>query len=130
LKGGVRDSASTDRLPLSSDRTVAAEKQHVLPKNRSSPSGSVRRRVKSLLSATQSPTLSVTSLPSPNSHSALPSPFRPQYQLSLEFHVFSPRSGLTNAVVGLHALVNGRHLICLQSQGYENIICFLSVKQS
>ena len=126
LKGGVKDSALTDRSPLSFDRTAAPERHHVLSKGISSRSGSARRGdVKSLLSATQSPTPSVTSLPSPTSHSPLPSPSQAQYQFSLESHVFSPRSGPGNPVVGLHALINGRYLICLQSQGYNNLNLFI-----
>ncbi|KAH9983707.1 hypothetical protein BJV74DRAFT_849553 [Russula compacta] len=118
LKGSVKDSASTDRLPRSFDRAVATERQPVLSKGLPSPSGSVRRGdARSLLSATHPPTPLVSSPPSPTLHSALSSPFLPPYQLSLEFHVFPPRSGPGNAVVGLHALANGRHLICLQSQG-------------
>jgi len=119
LKGGRKGSTSTDRRPsLSFDRTAAIEKQYVPTKSLPSPSGSVRRgEPRSLLSATQSPTPSVISLPSPTSHSAIQSPFQPPYQLSLEFHVFPSRSGPGNPVVGLHALLNGRYLICLQSKG-------------
>ena len=127
LKGGRKGSTSTDRRPsFSFDRTAAIEKQHVPTKSLPSPSGSVRRgEPRSLLSATHSPTPSVTSLPSPASHSAIQSPFQLPYQLSLEFHVFPSRSGPGNAVVGLHALLkNGRYLICLQSQGYDHHISF------
>jgi len=120
LKGSAKDSASTDRLPLSFDRKAATEKLPVPSRGPSSPSGSIRRgQPKSLLSATHSPTPSVPSPPSSTSHSALPSPSFPLYQFSLESHVFPPHPGLGNAVVGLHALANGRHLICLQSQGYD-----------
>jgi hypothetical protein len=123
LKGGIKDSASTDRPPLSFDRSAATEKQPIPPKGLSLASGSVRRgKPRSLLSATQSPTLSAASLPSPTSHSTLSSPFHPPFHLSPEFHVFSPRPGSGNAVVGLHGLANGRHLICLQAQGYDNLI--------
>lgn len=124
LKGGRKDSTSKDGRPsLSFDRTAAFEKLHVPTKSLPSPSGSVRRgEPKSLLSATHSPTPSVTSLPSPTSHSVVQSPFQTPYQLSLEFHVFPSRSGAGNAVVGLHALANGRYLICLQSKGYDNRI--------
>jgi WD repeat-containing protein 7 len=125
LKGGVRDSASTERAPLSYERAASTERQPGHYKGRSSPSGSVRRsRVRSLLSATQSPALSITSLPSPASPSALPSPFRPSYHLSLESHIIPARSGSGNAVVGLHVLVNGRHVVCLQSQGYDITLLF------
>ena len=137
LKGGRKDSTSKDRRPsLSFDRTAAFDKQHVPTKGLPSPSGSVRRgEPKSLLSATHSPTPSVTSLPSPTSHSAFQSPFQSPfqtpYQLSLEFHVFPSRSSPGNAVVGLHALANGRYLICLQSKGYDNrTSLFFSMVQS
>jgi hypothetical protein len=129
LKGGIKDSASTDRLPLSFDRTTATEKQHIPSKSLSLPSDSVRRgKAKSLLSATQSPVPSLASLPSPSSPSTLSFPFHPPHQLSLDFHVFSPRSGPDNAVVGLHALANGRHLICLQSQGYDKLFLFFFIE--
>jgi WD repeat-containing protein 7 len=125
LKGGIKDSTSTDRPYLSLDRMAAVERQHIPSKGLASPSSSVRRgEAKSLLSATQSPTPSVVSLPFPTSHSAVSSPSHPPYQLSLEFHAFSPRSSPANAVVGLHALVNGRYLICLQSQGYDSLCLF------
>ncbi|KAH8980572.1 hypothetical protein EDB92DRAFT_2118407 [Lactarius akahatsu] len=118
LRGGVRDSASGDRLPLSLDRTAAAEKQAGLSKGLSSPSGSVRRsEAKSLLSATHSPTLSVTTLPTPPSPSSPSSPSRLPYHLSLGCHIFPRRSGTGNPVVGLRALANHRHLVCLRSQG-------------
>jgi WD repeat-containing protein 7 len=131
LKGGIKDSTSTDRPSLSLDRIAAIEKQHTPSKGLASPSSSVRRgEAKSLLSATQSPTPSVVSLPFPTSHSAVSSPSHPPYQLSLEFHTFLPRSGPGNAVVGLHALVNGRYLICLQSQGYDNFLFIYSFFQS
>lgn len=133
LKGGIKDAASTERPSLSFDRTAATEKPHIPSKGLPSPSGSARRgEAKSLLSATQSPTPSVVSLPFPTPHSAISSPSHPPYQLSLEFHAFSPRSGPGNAVVGLHALVNGRHLICLQSQGYDDFLfisSFFSIKR-
>jgi len=129
LKGGIKDSTSTDRPSLSLDRIAAI--QHIPSKGLASPSGSVRRgEAKSLLSATQSPTPSVVSLPFPTSRSAVSSPSHPPYQLSLEFHAFSPRSGPGNAVVGLHALVNGRYLICLQSQGYDTFLFIYSFFQS
>lgn len=125
LKGSIKDSASTDRLLPSFERAAATERQSRLSKGLPSPSGSVRRGdARSLLSATHSPTPSIPSPPSPTLHSALSSPLIPPYQLSLEFHVFPPRSGPGNAVAGLHALVHGRHLICLQSQGYGNLISF------
>lgn len=132
LKGGRKDSTSTDRPSLSFDRTAATEKLHILSKSLPSPSGSVRRgEPRSLLSATHSPTPSVTSLPSPISHSAIQFPFQPPYQLSLESHVFPSRSGPGNAVVDLHALANGRYLICLQSKGYDSrIYSFLLIVQS
>ena len=122
LKGRRKDSTSKDGRPsLSFDRTAATEKLQVLSKTLPSPSGSVRRgEPKSLLSATHSPALSVTSLPSP--HSVIPSPFEPLYQLSPEFHVFPSRSDPGNAVVGLHTLLNGRYLICLRSKGYDHRI--------
>jgi WD repeat-containing protein 7 len=126
LRGGIRDSFSTDRPPLSFDRAASTEKLPGSSKGLSSPSGSVRRGgVKSLLSATQSPALSNASLPSPTSPCALPSPSRPTYQLSLECHIFPTRSGLGNAVVGLHILITGRHLVCLQSQGYGITLTYL-----
>ncbi|KAI9511385.1 hypothetical protein F5148DRAFT_1323298 [Russula earlei] len=88
-----------------------------IPKGPPSRSGSTRRGgPKSLLSATHSPALSLTSPPSP-SHSAISSPSSPLYQHTLELHVFPTCSGPGNGVVGLHALASGRHLICLQSQG-------------
>ncbi|KAI0246428.1 hypothetical protein BJV78DRAFT_1364863, partial [Lactifluus subvellereus] len=118
LRGRARHSFSTDRPSLSFNRTASTERQPVLSKGLSSPSGSVRRSgIKSLLSATHSPALSIASLPSPTSPSSLPSPLRPSYHLSLDCHIFPPRSGPGNAAVGLHTLVNGRHFICLQSQG-------------
>jgi len=117
LKGGVKDSSSTDRPRRSFDRSIPIERQHVQSKGLTSPSGPAPRGEGKLFSGTYSPTPSNTSLPS--SHSTPPSPFRPSYQLSLEFHVFPPRSGPGNAVVGLHALINCRHLICLRSQGFD-----------
>jgi WD repeat-containing protein 7 len=120
LKGGIKDSAGTARRSISLDRATSTEKQPGPSKGLSSPTASVKRiRVKSLLSATQSPALSFASLSSPNSPSAVSSPFRPSYHLSLDCHIFPARSGLGNAVVGLHVLGNGRHFVCLQSQGYE-----------
>ncbi|KAF8260917.1 hypothetical protein EI94DRAFT_1747183 [Lactarius quietus] len=94
LRGGVRDSASGDRLPLSLDRN-AAEKQPAWSKGLSSPSGPVRR----------------CEANSPSSPSRVP------YHLSLRCHIFPQRSGTGNAVVGLSALANGRHIVCLRSQG-------------
>ncbi|KAH9073451.1 hypothetical protein EDB83DRAFT_2357410 [Lactarius deliciosus] len=118
LRGRVRDSASGDRLPLSLDRTAAAEKQAGFSKGLSSPSGSVRRsEAKSLLSATHSPALSVTTLPTPPSPSSPSSPSRLPYHLSLGCHIFPRRSGPGNPVVGLRALANHRHFVCLRSQG-------------
>lgn len=124
LRGGVRDSASGDRLPLSLDRNAsAAEKQPAWSKGLSSPSGSVQRsEAKSLLSATHSPAHSVTTLPSPPSPS---SPSQMPYHLSLGCHIFPQRSGTGNAVVGLRALANGRHFVCLRSQGYADSDPFL-----
>ncbi len=117
LKGGIKDSLSIDRPRRSFDRTTPTERQPVLLKGLASPSGSAPRdEGKSVLSATHSPTPSITSLPS-TSHSSPPSPFITSYQLSLEFHVFPSRPG--NGVVGLHTLVNCRHLICLRSQGFD-----------
>ncbi|SRR6266702_135062 len=122
LRGGARDSASGDRLPLSLDRNAAvAEKQPILSKGLSSPSGSVRRsEAKSLLSATHSPALSVTTLPSLPSPSSPSSPSRLPYHLSLGCHIFPQRSGTGNAVVGLRTLANGRHFVCLRLQGYHD----------
>ncbi|KAH8982187.1 hypothetical protein EDB86DRAFT_2812394 [Lactarius hatsudake] len=119
LRGRVRDSASGDRLPLSLDRTAAAaEKQAGLSKGLSSPSGSVRRsEARSLLSATHSPTLSVTTLPTPPSPSSPSSPSRLPYHLSLGCHIFPRCAGTGNPVVGLRALANHRHFVCLRSQG-------------
>ncbi|KAH9040230.1 hypothetical protein EDB84DRAFT_1587571 [Lactarius hengduanensis] len=118
LRGRVRDSASGDRLPLSLDRTAAAEKQAGLSKGLSSPSGSVRRsEAKSLLSATHSPALSVATLPTPPSPSSPSSPSHLPYHLSLGCHIFPRRSGTGNPVVGLRALANHRHFVCLRSQG-------------
>ncbi|KAI9442968.1 hypothetical protein H4582DRAFT_1921610 [Lactarius indigo] len=114
LRGGARDSASGDRFPLSLDRTAATG----LSKGLSSPSGSVRRsEAKSLLSATHSPALSITTLPTPPSPSSPSSPSRLPYHLSLGCHVFPRHSGTGNPVVGLRALANRRHFVCLRSQG-------------
>lgn len=114
LKGGVKDSSSTDRRRLSLDQPVQL-------KGLASASGPAPRgEGKSVLSATHSPTPSIADVPSTPS-----SPFCPSYQLSLEFHIFPPRSVPENAVIGLHALVNSRHLICLRSQGFDNSISFL-----
>ena len=113
LKGGVKDSSSTDRPRQSFDRTIPTERQPVQSKGLASPSGPTPRSEGKLLSGTHSPRPSITSLPC-----TPPSPLCTSYQLSLEFHVFPPRSGPGNAVVGLHALVNCRHLICLRSQGF------------
>jgi rabconnectin-3b len=119
LKGGVKDLSSTDRPRRSFDKTISTERQPVRSKGLASPSSPAPRgECKSVLSGTYSPTPSNTSLPSA-SHSTPPSPFYTSYQLSLEFHVFPPHPGPGNAVVGLHALVNGRHLICLRSQGFD-----------
>lgn len=122
LRGGVRDSASGDRVSLSLDRTAtAAEKQALLSKSLSSPSDPIRRsEVKSPLSATHSPALSVTTLPSPPSLSSPSSPLRLPYHLSLGCHIFPQRSGTGNAVVGLRTLASGRHFVCLRSQGYDS----------
>jgi hypothetical protein len=127
LRGGVKDSASGDKLPLSVDRNAALpEKQPAWSKGLSSPSGSVRRsEAKSLLSATHSPAPSVTTLPSPPSLSSPSSPSRLPYHLSLGCHIFPQRSGTGNAVVGLCALENGRHFVCLRSQGYGDSASFL-----
>lgn len=128
LRGGVRDSASGDRLPLSLDRNAAAEKQPGWSKGLSSPAGSVRRsEAKSLLSATHSPSLSVTTIPSPPSPSSPSSPSHLRYHLSLGCHIFPQRCGTGNAVVGLCALANGRHFVCLRSQGYDDSASFLIV---
>ncbi|KAI0265617.1 hypothetical protein BC834DRAFT_824867 [Gloeopeniophorella convolvens] len=117
LKGGSRDTAPPDRFTLSFDRGPV-ERQPLLSKGLSSPTGSVRwSEAKSLLSATHSPALSIASLPSLASHSGLPSPSHPPYHLSLGCHIFPPRSGVGNAVVELHSFANGRYLASLQSQG-------------
>ena len=127
LRGGAKDSASGDRLPLSVDRNVAhTEKQPAWSKGLSSPPGSVRRsEAKSLLSATHSPAPSVTTLPSPASLSSPSSPSRLPYHLSLGCHIFPQRSGTGNAVAGLCALENGRHFVCLRSQGYDDSASFI-----
>jgi hypothetical protein len=120
LRGGVRDPASGDRIPLSHDRIATAEKQSV-PSKGLSPSGPVRRsEAKSLLSATHSPALSITTLPSPPSPSSPTSPSRQPYRLSLGCHIFPQRSGTGNAVVGLRTLANGRHFVCLRLHGYDD----------
>ncbi|KAH9990289.1 hypothetical protein BJV77DRAFT_1013521 [Russula vinacea] len=125
LKGGVKDSSSTDRRRLSLDQPVQL-------KGLASASGPAPRgEGKSVLSATHSPTPSIADVPSTPS-----SPFCPSYQLSLEFHIFPPRSVPENAVIGLHALVNSRHLICLRSQGDLSVYsvddgsCVLSLRIS
>jgi WD repeat-containing protein 7 len=118
LKGGIKDSSSTDRPRRSFDRTIPPERQHVQSEGLSPPSGTTPRGEGKLLSGTHSRTPSITSLHIP------PSPFCTPYQLSLEFHVFPPRSGPGNAVVGLHALVNCRHLMCLRSQGFDFFFSF------
>lgn len=123
LKGGVKDSSSTDRPRRSFERTIPAERQSVHSKGPTSPSGPVPRGEGKVLSGTYSPTPSITSLPS--SQSTPPSPLCTPYQLSLEFHLFPPRSGPGNAVVALHALVNCCYLICLRSQGFDYILPFL-----
>jgi hypothetical protein len=116
LKGGVKDSCSTDRSRPSFDLAASTERQ---PKGRASSSGpSLRGEGKLVLSETHSPTASIMSLPS-TSHSTPTSPFSPSYQLSLAFHVFPPRSVPGNAVMGLHVFANSRHLICLRSQGFD-----------
>jgi WD repeat-containing protein 7 len=120
LKGGAKDSSSTDRPRRSFDRTIPTERRPVQSKGLASPSGPAPRGEGKRLGRTHSPTPSITSLPS--SHSAPPSPFCTPYQLSLEFHVFPPRSGPGNAVIGLHALVNCRHLLCLRSQGFDHFL--------
>lgn len=119
LKGGIRDSASGGRLSLSLDRnTSAAEKQPAWSKGLPSPSGSVQRsEAKSLRSAAHSPAHSVNTPPSPPSRSSPSTPSRTPYHLSLGCHIFPQRSGTGNAVVGLRALANGRHFLCLRSQG-------------
>jgi WD repeat-containing protein 7 len=124
LKGGVKDSSSTDRRRLSLDQTASTERQPVQSKGLASASGPAPRgEGKSVLSTTNSPAPSIASVPSTPS-----SPFCPSYQLSLEFHIFPPRSVPENAVIGLHALVNSRHLICLRSQGFDNSISFFFVR--
>jgi hypothetical protein len=130
LRGGIRDSASGGRLSLSLDRNAsAAEKQPAWSKGLSSPSGSVQRsEAKSLLSATHSPARSVNTPPSPPSLSSPSSPSRTPYHLSLGCHIFPQRSGTGNAVVGLRALANGRHFLCLRSQGYADSAPFLLVQ--
>ena len=122
LKGGIKDSSSTDRPRRSFDRTTPTERRPVQSKGLASPSGPAPRGEGKLPSRTHSPKLSIISLSS--SHSTPPSPFSTPYQLSLEFHVFPPRSGPGNAVVGLHALVNCRHLVCLRSQGFDYFLPF------
>jgi WD repeat-containing protein 7 len=122
LKGGAKDSSSIDRPRRSFDRTIPTERQPVQSKGLASPSGPAPRGEGKLLSGTHSPTASITSPPSP--HSTPPSPFCTPHQLSLEFHVFPPRSGPSNAVVALHALVNCRHLLCLRSQGFDYFLPF------
>lgn len=114
LKGGIKDPSSTDRPRRSFDRTIPNERQPVQLKGLASPSGPAPRgEGRSVLSGTHSPTLSITSV-----HSTPPSPLYSSHQLFLEFHVFPPRSSPGDAVVGLHALVNCHHLICLRSQGF------------
>lgn len=125
LKGGVKDLSSTDRPRRSFDRTIPTERQPVQPEGLALPPGPAPRGEDRQLIGTHSPSPSITSLPS--SHSIPPSPFCTSYQLSLEFHVFPPCSGPGNAVVGLHALVNCRHIICLRSQGFDYFVplpCF------
>jgi hypothetical protein len=121
LKGGVKDSSLTDRRRPSLDQTASTERQPVQSKGlASAPGPAPRGEGKSVLNTTHSPTPSIASPPSTPS-----SPFCPSYQLSLEFHTFPPRSIPDNAVIGLHPLVNSRHLICLRSQGFDNFISFL-----
>ena len=122
LKGGVKDLSSTDRPRQSFDRTIPTERQPVQSKGPASPSGPAPRGEGKLSSGTHSPKPSITSVPS--SQSTPPSPFCNSYQLSLGFHIFPPRSGPGNAVVGLYALVNCRHLICLRSQGFDYFLPF------
>jgi WD repeat-containing protein 7 len=122
LKGGVKDSSSTDQPRRSFDKTTPTERQPVQSKGLASPSAPGPRGEGKLLSGTHSPKPSILSLPS--SYSTPPSPFCTSYQLSLELHIFPPCPGPGNAVVGLHALVNCRHLICLRSQGFDCFIPF------
>jgi hypothetical protein len=122
LKGGIKDSSSTDQPRRSFDRAIPTERQPVQSKGPASPSGPAPRGESKPFSGTHSPKPSIGSLPS--SHSTPPSPFCTSYQLSLEFHIFPPRSGPGNAVIGLHALVNSRHLICLRSQGFDYFLPF------
>lgn len=111
---GAKDLFSADRPRPSVDRTASAERQPV--QSKAPPGPAPRGEGKLVLGATHSPTPSISSPPSP---------FGPAYQLSLECHVFPPRSVLSDAVMGLHALVNSRHLICLRSQGFGDFIYHL-----
>ena len=120
LKGGVKDSSSTDRPRPPLDQTASTERQPVQSKGLGP---APRGECKSVLSATHSRTPSITSLPS-TSHTTPSSPFYPSYQLSLEFHIFPPHSVPGNAVIGLHALINSGHLICLRSQGFSVFFLF------
>ena len=108
---GVKDLSSTDRPRPSVDRTTSAVQ------SKAPPGSAPRGEGKLVLGATHSPTPSISSPPSP---------FGPAYQLSLECHVFPPRSVPGGAVMGLHALVSSRHLICLRSQGFGHFIYYLS----
>ena len=130
LRGGVRDSASGEKRPPSLDRNAsAAEKQPAWSKGQSSPSGRVQRsEAKSLLRVAHSPAHSVTTPPSPLSLSSPSSPSQVPYHLALGCHIFPQRSGTDNAVVGLRALANGRHFVCLRSQGYADSTPFLLVQ--
>ena len=116
---GVKDSSLARS---SSDRAPSIERQPAQLKGLASPSGpATRGEGKLVLGAAHSPTRSIS--PSPSVlHSIPPSPFGPSYQLSLEFHVFPPRSVPGDAVIGLHALINSRHLICLRSQGFDDFV--------
>ena len=122
LKDLLKGAKGSSSARLSSDPAHSTERQGVQVKGLASSSGPAPRgEGKLVLGAAHSPTPSISSLPS-TLHTTPPSPFCPSYQLSLEFHVFPPHSVPGDAVVGLHALMNSRHLLCLRSQGFDDFI--------
>ncbi|TFY66090.1 hypothetical protein EVG20_g5003 [Dentipellis fragilis] len=118
LKSGVRETSVTDRLMPSFDKGFSFEKSGTT--STSSPTATrtvTRRESRSLLSATQSPTLTSKSFSVPPSPALLPSSVPDMHALSLGQHVLPPRFGDGYAVTGIKSLHGGHQLLCLQRKG-------------
>jgi WD repeat-containing protein 7 len=120
LKGKApRDKKDQDALP---DKPVPSLTLLPVPTTLDAGGLGLKRKsaARSLLSATNSPAFTPTSLSAPTSP-RLPSAIQidtiPSGQLSLRCHIIPPRSGSGNPITGMRLINDNRFLVTLQVQG-------------